>query len=313
MFDQFGRDISYLRLSVTDQCNLSCLYCQPGESAPCRRLSCDEMILITREMAKLGIRKVRVTGGEPLTRRDLEALITGISAIGGIEEVPMTTNGIGLAERLPGLLDAKLTRINFSLDTLKPGRYRRITGQDALDSVWKGIHAALDAGIHVKINAVLIGGVNDDEIDDFIALARDNPLEFRFIELMPIGRYGELHQEQIIRGDDILSSRPYLKPAGTGAGGVARLYAGPGFKGKVGLISPVSHAFCSDCNRVRLTCDGRLKLCLGNNGEADLMPVLRGDPRQLGRFIRDAIYHKPRGHQFQESFTSARSMRQIGG
>jgi cyclic pyranopterin phosphate synthase len=271
------------------------------------------MIRIVREMAKLGIRKVRVTGGEPLTRRDLETLIAGIAAIGGIEEIPMTTNGIGLAERLPELLDAKLTRINFSLDTLKPDRYLRITGQDALDSAWKGIRAALDMGVHVKINAVLMGGVNDDEIDDFIALAKDNPLEFRFIELMPIGRYGERHQSQIVKGDDILASRPYLKPAGTGAGGVARLYAGPGFKGKVGLISPVSHAFCSDCNRLRLTSDGRLKMCLGNNGEADLLPVLRGDPRQLGRIIRDAIYHKPRGHQFQENFTSARGMRQIGG
>jgi cyclic pyranopterin phosphate synthase len=225
----------------------------------------------------------------------------------------MTTNGIGLAERLPGLLDAKLTRINFSLDTLKPGRYLRITGQDALDSVWEGVRAALGMGVHVKINAVLMKGINDDEIDDFIALAKDYPLEFRFIELMPIGQYGENHRRQIVKGDDILASRPYLKPAGAGAGGVARLYSAPGFKGKVGLISPVSHAFCSDCNRVRLTCDGRLKMCLGNNGEADLMPVLRGNPHQLNSFIRDTIYRKPRGHQFQESFTSVRGMRQIGG
>jgi cyclic pyranopterin phosphate synthase len=313
MIDQYGRNINYLRLSVTDQCNLRCVYCQPGQNAPCHRLSCDEMITIVREMAKLGISKVRITGGEPLMRQDLETLIAGISSIDGIQDIPMTTNGVGLAQRLPGLLAAKLTRINFSLDSLNPSRYHKITGRDTFHSTWEAITTALSMGVNIKINAVLMRGINDDEIDDFIALARDYPLEFRFIELMPIGRFGENNQDKVVKGDEILAARPYLKPVGIGAGGVASLYAGDGFKGKIGLISPVSHAFCLDCNRVRLTSDGHLKMCLGNNGEADLLSVLRNEPHKLSQLIRDTIYHKPHGHEFQGNFISARSMQRIGG
>lgn len=312
MIDQFGRDIHYLRLSVTDRCNLRCMYCSPGNQKDCVRLSAEEFIRVVRIMAGLGIQKVRLTGGEPLIRQDLEQIIAGIAAIGTIQDIPMTTNATRLAGRLDGLTAAGLTRLNISLDTLRPDRYKQITGSDALSTVLEGIEAALDKGLNVKINAVLVRGLNDDEVDDLIALGKNKNLSIRFIEMMPIGNYAEHHVSERILNTELLASHPMLKAIGKDSGGVAEVYRMPGYIGTVGFISALSHQFCSSCNRIRLTCDGKIKPCLGNNGETDILPILRGGG-DLEACIRDAIFHKPAGHHFQNPEGLARDMRATGG
>ena len=313
MIDRCGRTIEYLRLSVIDRCNLRCVYCQPGEGSSCGMLTCGEILAIVREMANIGIRKVRITGGEPLVRKDLEQIVAGIAATPGIDDIPMTTNGIGLAPRLRNLLRAGITRLNISLDSLRADRYAEITKYGSFEDVWAGIEEAIALGVNLKINVVLIRGVNDDEISDFIAIAKEKPVEVRFIELMPIGKYGQDNRDKVVAGVEILAAHPYLRQVGVGSSGVAELYTGDGFAGKVGLIRPVSHSFCDQCNRVRVTSDGKLKLCLGDNGEVDLMGVLHSEPEKLGDVIRQAVYNKPNGHHFEDEYCSLRNMRQIGG
>lgn len=315
MIDQFGRDISYLRLSITERCTLRCDYCRAGEGICPRReeLSAKDFIRIAQTCAVLGIRKIRLTGGEPLLRKDLIEIIQGLAAIEGIQELTMTTN----AQMLPGqsraLKAAGLNRINISLDSLKAARYFEMTRGD-LNLVLAGIDDALHADLQpVRINAVLVHGRNDDEVDNFIALTRDKPLEVRFIELMPIGTLGQ-DESMRVSNDKLLAKRPWLQPIPPRfPGQVARDYAVEGYQGRVGFISPVSHQFCTDCNRIRVMSDGMLRPCLGNNLEYPLKEALAKGDDALMEVIRQAIEHKPAGHQFHQGFLSEKNMSRIGG
>lgn len=318
MIDQCGRQIEYLRLSITQNCNLRCIYCRPqGQEAPaeCGMLTPEEFGRAVMAMVGLGIRKVRITGGEPLTRSDLCEIIQRISEIEGIEDLSMTTNGIRLADKADHLKQAGLKRINISLDSLKPERYTHITGGGKLSDVLAGVERAVALGLKpVKINVVLIRGINDDEVDAFMDLTRELPLEVRFIELMPVGKFGEENREKIVYNSDIIHDRPQLQPCGREMSGQpADYYRIEGYQGRIGFISPMSHKFCHCCNRIRLTCDGKIKPCLGNNGEVDLIETLRNHPGQLEEVIRESIFYKPQGHHFDAGFRSGRGMDAIGG
>lgn len=318
MQDRCGREIEYLRLSVTQACDLNCIYCQPaspdsGESL-CIGLSPQEFEIIVRAMAGLGIKKVRLTGGEPLTRSDIGGIVAKIACIPGIDDLSMTTNGTHLKDLAEDLKTAGLNRINISLDSLRPERFRRMTGGGSLDQVVAGIMKAIAVGLHpVKLNTVLIRGMNDDEVEDFVSFAHKHPVQVRFIELMPIGKFGEDNRDKTIFNREIIARHPELNPvAGIRENGPAYLFSGDGFQGLVGFISPMSHQFCDRCNRIRVTCDGKLKPCLGDNGEVDIMNILRQSPERLAEVIAETILNKPAGHHFQ-NFKSQRSMKSIGG
>ncbi len=327
MRDALGREIRYARLSVTDACNLNCVYCgDAGTKAACTGsermdarsgvgdpLTALDFELIARALVSLGIDKLRITGGEPLTRPDLEDLIVRLSNIEGVKDLPMTTNGVGLAPRLGALRRAGMTRLNISLDTLNRERYAKLTGVDALNDVLTGIREAASMGFRVKVNAVLIKGENECEAGDLIELTREMPISMRFIELMPIGAFGEENADKIVTSGDLLARFPALVPKGRDSGGVCSVYRQEGYMGSVGFISPMSHRFCADCNRVRITADGKLRLCLGVNDELDLKPYLAEGILALTDALRDAIYHKPRGHSFESAFRSNRDMSAIGG
>lgn len=315
MLDHFGRLITYLRLSVTERCNLRCSYCRKEEGGcpKVKELSAEEFIRIARACATLGINKVRVTGGEPTLRRDLIQIVQGLSVIPGIEEVTLTTNGLFLASQADGLKKAGLSRVNISLDSLDADKFRAMTGGD-LPTVLAGIDAALQAGLHpVKLNAVLIRGRNDDEVDDFIALTRDKPLDVRLIELMPLGGTWE---DDSLRVDNsrLIAERPYLIPIPPRyESQPSRDFRVEGHQGRVGFISPISHRFCGSCNRIRIMSDGMLRPCLGSNLEFSLKDALAGSDEQLQQAIREAIYAKPVGHHFERDFKSERNMSRIGG
>lgn len=328
MRDALGREIRYARLSVTDACNLNCVYCgDAGTKAACTGsermdarsggdgspLTAEDFELIARALVSLGIDKLRITGGEPLTRPDLNDLIARLSGIEGVKDLPMTTNGVGLAPRLETLRNAGLSRLNISLDTLNRERYAELTGVDALNDVLCGIRVAAGMRFRVKVNAVLIRGENDGEADDLIELTRALPISMRFIELMPIGAFGEENSDKIVTSGDILARFPALVPKGRDSGGVCSIYRQEGYMGSVGFISPMSHRFCADCNRVRVTADGKLRLCLGVNDEMDIKPYLTQGQDALTDALREAIYHKPRGHSFESAFRSNRDMSAIGG
>jgi cyclic pyranopterin phosphate synthase len=264
-------------------------------------------------MVALGINKVRLTGGEPLLRRDLEEIVERISAAGQIRDLCMTTNAMGLAKRLPALKQAGLMRLNISLDSLHPGRYREITRGGDLEQVFEAIDAAIAAGLTpVKLNCVPLRGRNDDEIDAFIALARDKPLHVRFIELMPLGEAG--HDSLRISSQQILEAHGELQRcAPLYSGQPAENYRAPGFLGTVGFISPISRVFCDDCNRVRVTSDGRLRPCLGDNTEVNLRDVMESGDLRLLKTIRETVFNKPEGHRFNNGFVAERTMHRIGG
>ena len=315
MNDRFGRDIYYLRLSVTDLCNLRCVYCMPEEGVEKRRhseiLSVEEIEEIVRASAECGIRKVRVTGGEPLVRRGIVDICRRISAIPGVEELDMTTNGVLLPKLAVELKKAGVKRLNISLDTLNPDKYRHITRCGNLDEALRGIDAAFEAGYDmIKINTVLIGGVNDDEIPAFVNMTRDKNIHVRFIELMPIGESAEWSHERFISNSCVLEKIPQLEKAGSS--GVAQLYRLPGAPGTVGLISPISSHFCPTCNRIRITADGKLKPCLHSADEVDLRG-LHGEA--LVDTISQAIGAKPLRHLLDENDKSfsQRNMNAIGG
>jgi cyclic pyranopterin phosphate synthase len=319
MIDRYGRKIEYLRISVTQNCNLKCLYCRPNDndndSCCMNYLTAGEYERIVRVMADLGIHSVRVTGGEPLVRRDICEIIERIARIEGIKDISLTTNAIHLDAMAEKLKASGLNRLNISLDSLKEDRFEYITGGGRLKDTLNGIDKALELGLEpVKINTVLIKGVNDDEVDDFIDLAKDKPLVVRFIELMPIGRFGEENRDKIIYNSDIINRRKDLVFChDTLEGSPARYYKIDGYMGKIGFISPMSHKFCECCNRIRLTCDGKIKPCLGNNGEVDITGILRNTPEKLADFIKSVIFEKPRGHNFGKGYHSQRSMNRIGG
>lgn len=314
MRDQFEREITYLRVSVTDLCNLRCRYCMP--EGMCKKahtdiLSYEEIAEIVEAAAQLGIHKVRITGGEPLVRRNVVELVRMVAEIPGIEEVDMTTNAV-LLERYAGdLKQAGLRRVNISLDSLKPEKYAHITGGGRLADALAGIRAAFDAELTpVKLNTVLIGGFNDDEIEDFTALTQDTPLELRFIELMPMG--GIFGKEAYLPGGTVLERVPTLREL-PHDGGVARLYQLPDGKGRVGLISALSRHFCGNCNRIRLTSEGAIKPCLHSSQE---ISVRGKHGEELLTTLRWAILKKPRMHgtlDAEHLSGAGRTMNTIGG
>jgi cyclic pyranopterin phosphate synthase len=273
----------------------------------------EEIEQILACMVRLGIRKVRLTGGEPLLRADITDVLELVKRHEQISDRALTTNAQGLAARASALKRAGLTRLNVSLDSLNSDRYRAITGGAALSAALDGIDAALDCGLlPLKLNCVVMRGVNDDELDDFIALAKDKPLEVRFIELMPMGA---LHDRAlVVSAAEVLARHPELRPIDEKRAGQPSVrYTATGFRGVVGFISPMSRRFCATCNRVRVTSDAKLRLCLGDNREIALRDAMRQGGDRLFTTIRDAIYDKPHGHRFNEGFVSERTMNRIGG
>ena len=314
MNDAYGRRIDYLRLSVTDLCNYRCIYCMPDSGVPKKEhsevLSVEECIDVAAQSARCGVRKVRVTGGEPLVRHGILDICRGIAEIGGIAELCLTTNGSLLGGLARSLREAGVDRLNVSLDTLRPERFASLTRRGSLTDVLEGVDAALRAGFgRLKFNVVLMGGVNDDEIPDFVALTRERPVEVRFIELMPIGECADWDRSRFIGGSRVLEACPDLRPTDTD--GVAARYRIPGYAGTVGLIRPLSHKFCSECNRIRVTADGKLKPCLHSEAEIPLKG-LRGEA--LFRAIRGGILQKPLQHEMERlGSRSVRPMNRIGG
>lgn len=303
MLDSFGRDITYLRVSVTERCNLNCVYC--GKEACEKReteLTPAQIEKIVRAAAKCGITKVRLTGGEPLVRNDICGIAARIRAIPGITTISVTTNGVYLQKYAAALKAAGVDSVNVSLDSADEGVYRHLTGAHVLHRVMEGITAAQDTGLQpIKINAVLMKGVNADGAGELIELARTRPLDVRFIELMPFSDPGE-DKRLRVTGDEILREFPFLTPTGE-TEGTAVYYAAPGFLGRVGLISPVSHKFCAGCNRLRLLSDGKLKPCIGYDTVYDIMPYI-GDETRLTEEIAAVIKKKPAGHDFENSSPS---------
>jgi len=315
MIDQYGRHIEYLRLSVTERCTLRCAYCRADEGIcpKAEELSTADFIRIAKACTALGIRRIRLTGGEPLLRKDIIEIVRGLSRIQGLAELTMTSNGQMLADQANGLKQAGLNRINISLDSLQEEKYRQMTGGD-LKAVMEGISAAVYVRLlPVRLNIVLVRGINDDEVDDFIYLTKDDPIEVRFIELMPMG--GLWHDDALrVNNEELIAARPYLKPLPSYyAGQPSRDYHVPGYQGRVGFISPISHRFCADCNRIRVMSDGMLRPCLGSNAEIALKSALQTGDAALLDAIRLAIYHKPSGHHFERGFVSLKSMARIGG
>lgn len=315
MNDTLGRKITYLRLSVTDLCDLRCIYCMPEHGVPKRAhseiCSLEELCDMAAAAVSLGVRKVRITGGEPLVRRGVVSLCRMLRALPGLEELCLTTNGVRLPELAAPLREAGVDRLNISLDTLRPERYRSITRIGELSSVLRGLDAAEAAGFsHTKLNCVLMGGVNDDEIEDFVRLTQARPLSVRFIELMPMGACAKWDKARFLPAGAVLDRVPELVPAGTD--GVSRLYRLPGAAGTVGLIEPMSHAFCAECSRIRITADGKLKPCL----HADTEIALRGlHGEALLDAIRQGIARKPERHALTRDGQShaGRCMSEIGG
>ena len=314
MMDQYGRTIDYLRLSVTDLCNYRCRYCMPAEGVEKGPhgsiLTVEELVEIGEAAVKLGVRKIRLTGGEPLVRRGILDICRGLRAIPELKEMCLTTNGSLLPELAQPLREAGVDRLNISLDTLKPERFQKITRRGTLDEVMKGIRAAEDAGFqNLKLDTVLMGGVNDDEIGDFLALTMEHPWEVRFIELMAMGPCAAWPKERFLPVTEVLRRFPQLEKIRPN--GVARRYRLPGAVGTAGLIAPVSYEFCGDCRRIRVTADGRLKGCLHSREEIPLRG-LHGDA--LTEAIRRGILQKPRQHHLTEHASDTpRTMNQIGG
>ncbi len=323
--DSFQRPINYLRISVTDRCNLRCVYCMPAEGVELMShediLTYEEIHTVARAAAELGINKVRLTGGEPLVRSGLSELIRMLAQIDGIDDISLTTNGTLLSRYAAELKRAGLQRVNVSLDTLKPDKFSLITRSNlALDDVLAGIEAARSVGLDpVKLNMVVVSGVNDDEILDFTAKTIDEGWHVRFIEFMPLGGVGSSNSrftpvsEMRKRLEQVGELQPCLPDVGNGP---AKYFRFPNARGTVGFITPVSEHFCFHCNRLRLTADGRLRLCLLAEDEIDLRQSLRGGASlaEMKQLIEAAVADKPLRHRLAEGLTSKdRPMTQVGG
>ncbi|MGG7076680.1 GTP 3',8-cyclase MoaA [Clostridium sardiniense] len=321
--DRYGRNVDYLRISITDKCNLRCVYCMPEKgSVFCKeekRLSNEEIYRIAKEASKLGIRKIRLTGGEPLVCPGIVDLIKRINSIDGIEEIAITTNGILLDDKANELIDNGLKKVNISLDTLDKDKYFNITRGGKLDKVLSAIDKCLDRGIKVKLNVVIIKGTNDDEIIDLVNLTLNKNIDVRFIELMPIGegkKYTGLSNEELIK---------FLKDKGLKFKEEKRnLHDGPAEYiklenaiGRVGFISAMSNCFCSDCNRIRITTDGMLKQCLNWKSGINLKTLLDSgiSDEAIRDVIKDGIYNKPEKYLFkvQDNNKEEKFMNEIGG
>ncbi|MFZ5998725.1 MAG: GTP 3',8-cyclase MoaA [Nitrospirota bacterium] len=323
--DKYERTIDYMRISIIDRCNLRCIYCMPSEGvkpiAHKSILSYEEIIRIVRIAARLGVRKIRLTGGEPLIRKNLVYLVSSINAIEGIDDISLTTNGLLLKKLARPLAAAGLKRVNISLDTFRPDRYKEITRGGTISKVLEGIEDAEQAGIlPIKINMVPIRGFNDDEIEAFARLTIKTPYHIRFIEFMPIGAREMWSQEKYIPTDEIkekVSAIAPLVPVRMRKSGPARYFRFENAAGVIGFISPLTHHFCSSCNRLRLTADGKLRPCLFSETEIDLKSALRsGAPdEELERLLRLSIEVKPQGHSLghEKPLTMLRPMSKIGG
>jgi GTP 3',8-cyclase len=320
MIDAYGRDINYLRISVTDLCNLKCTYCMPEAGISKKKhkeiLQLETVEKIAQAAVKLGINKIRLTGGEPLVRKGLVQLVENIAKLKskGLKDLGLTTNGILLKDYADDLKKAGLTRVNISIDSLKELKYQEITRGGNLQNVLEGIKAAKEARLGpLKLNVVLMGGFNDDEIEDFVNLTREDDIEVRFIELMPLGEASRWDQAHFLSNIEILKRVPRLiQMPLKGHGTVARHFKLPNSKGKVGLISPLSSHFCNYCNRIRITADGKLKPCLHSNIELDIKNY---EANNLVKFIADGIKAKPFKHRISsvDYIPIERNMNEIGG
>ena len=311
MKDNYGREIDYLRVSITTRCNLNCIYCGKKDCGKKEQeLPAKTICALAADFAACGIKKVRVTGGEPLVRTDVCEIVRGIRAIPGIETIGLTTNGVLLEQYAKPLFDAGLDSVNISLDSTDGSTYRHLTGADVLDKVLRGIRAAQEAGLFaIKLNAVLMKGVNDDGAAALIALAKDSPIDVRFIELMPFSGVGE-EESRRVTGDELLRQFPFLRPLETQETATARYYTADGFCGRVGLISPVSQPFCAQCSRLRLLSDGSVKPCLAFDDSYDLLSC--GDAQARRQRIREIIQTKPAGHRFGDT-APAHGLNRTGG
>ncbi len=323
--DRFGRSIHYLRISLTDHCNLRCVYCMPEDMVfrpNAELLQDDEILLLVRLFAQLGFDKLRLTGGEPTVRAHIVELVREIARTPGVRSLSMTTNGVLLARLAEPLKKAGLQRVNVSLDTLDAEKFRRLTRWGTMDDVWQGIEAADRAGLTpIKINAVVVRGYNETDVIDLARLTLDHPWQVRFIEMMPFAGATELQQQQMVTAgemqDRIQAALGTMQIANDGQlDGEARLFRLPGAAGDLGFISSVTQPFCAACTRARLTADGRLRLCLLREGEVDLLKPLRSGAtlEQLRQLILDGIWVKPWGHGLEEGLIPLnRVMSEIGG
>ncbi|QER42404.1 GTP 3',8-cyclase MoaA [Thermodesulfobacterium sp. TA1] len=318
LIDPFGRKIEYLRISVTDKCNFRCIYCFTHKNwkwLPHQEiLRLEEIEEVVRVGAKLGVKRVRLTGGEPLIRKNIEVLVERIASITGIEDLSLTTNGYFLEELGEKLKKAGLKRLNLSLDTLNPEKFRKITGVDGFEKVIRSLDLALELGFSpVKVNVVVIRGFNDEEVLDLAKLTIEKPIEVRFIEFMPIGGnslWDESHIVEVVEIKKILEAYQPLLPANSVGGGPAKVFRWKGAKGKIGLISPISEHFCHRCNRFRITADGRLRTCLFSDFEINLKTALREKKVSLEELFIQALKVKPERHNLNSTL---KPMRAIGG
>jgi len=327
LLDPHNRRIDYLRISVTDRCNLSCVYCKPQAEMKMRAhdeiLSYEEILRLVSVAATLGITRVRVTGGEPLVRRGIVGFIASLYKENGLEDISVTTNGVLLEEMLDGLIRAGKPRLNISLDSLNPLKFRKITGSDVFDRVWRGITLAEEHGFFpLKINMVPVRGMNDDEVADFARLTLDRRLHVRFIEYMPIGDDNRRRGDSCIPNSDIreIIEREVgpLKPfIAVNSAGPSDNYQLPHARGVIGFISPITRHFCGSCRRLRLTADGKIRPCLLSDTEIDVKTPLRGgcDDAELERMFRLALEIKPDRHYLHETEAARfrRTMSKIGG
>jgi cyclic pyranopterin phosphate synthase len=326
MKDELGRNINYLRISVTDRCNLRCRYCMPEEGIEKKHhtdmLTLEEMFEVVRVCAGLGTDKIRITGGEPLVRKGLTGLIEKVAALGGIKDIALTTNGILLKKLAHELKEAGLKRINISLDTMDEKKFEYMTRGGRIKDVLEGIDEALKVGlVPIKINTVLAKGFNEDEIEDFIKLTLRENFDIRFIELMPLGHAAKFASEHYIPNSVVLERFKELEPVeAADKSSPAAYYKLPGAKGRIGLINPISHKFCDNCNRLRLTADGKLKPCLHSNMEIDVKGILRDEQLEdkyaaLQEAVRSAIKVKPKHHTLNDLYNEPieRDMYTIGG
>jgi len=320
--DQFGRSIEYLRISVTDRCNFRCLYCMPAEGLPwlprAEILSYEEIAAVVAQLAPLGLRRVRLTGGEPTIRPNLERLIAMLRAVDGVEDIALSTNGVRLDEHAARFRAAGLDRVNISADSLRPDRIAKISRRNMGFDPARAALAATDAGLSpVKLNVVVMRGINDDEIADFARLTIDHPWHVRFIELMPVGEMRDLTWEHVVPSDEVLARASEVAPlqpsTGPKGNGPAAYHAFAGAAGTIGVITPMSHTYCASCNRVRLTADGRLRTCLFGDHEVGLRDPLR-DGQPLAPLFREALAGKPREHALlQMQVGGLRALSQVGG
>jgi cyclic pyranopterin phosphate synthase len=323
LVDQFGRRIEYLRISVTDRCNFRCLYCMPAEGLEWlpkeEILSYEEITSIVTQLAPLGLRRLRVTGGEPTIRPQLERLIAMLRAVEGIEDIALSTNGVKLEAMGKTLRGAGLDRVNMSADSLRPDRIAAIARRSLPFDPVRAAMAAQDAGLDpIKINVVVMRGINDDEIEDFAQLTFDHPWHVRFIELMPVGDLRALTWEHVVPSDEVLSRISRLGVLESASGpargnGPAKYHRFLGAQGTIGVITPMTHTYCASCNRVRLTADGRLRTCLFGDHEVNLRePLRRGD--DLVPLYTQALAEKPREHALlQMKVGGLRALSEVGG